>query len=91
MNTGTKSAQELRKLHSTVKPTEMIMDIIYDASDIGGIILDCFGGSGTTLIAAEQTGRKAYLIELNPKYCDVIISRWESLTGKKHKIVKGAL
>ena len=48
------------------------------------IVLDAFGGSGSTLIAAEETGRKARLVELNPKYCDVIIARWEALTGKKH-------
>ena len=87
MNTSTKDAKELRKLHSTVKPTSMIMDIILDSTNIGGIILDAFGGSGSTLIAAEQTGRKARIIELNPRYCDVIIARWEALTGQKHTII----
>lgn len=53
----------------------------------GDIVLDCFGGSGSTLIAAEQCGRKARLIEIDPHYCDVIIHRWEELTGKKHKIL----
>jgi len=46
-------------------------------------VLDLFGGSGSTLIAAEQTGRKAYLMELDALYCDVIVSRWEQFTGKK--------
>lgn len=87
MNTATKDAQELRKLHSTVKPTGMLMDIILDSTNIGDIVLDAFGGSGSTLIAAEQTGRKARIIELNPIYCDVTIARWESLTGKKHQII----
>lgn len=87
MNTATKEAKELRKLHSTVKPAGMLMDILLDSTNIGDIVLDCFGGSGSTLIAAEQTGRKARLIELNPQYCDVIIARWEALTGKKHKII----
>ena len=46
-------------------------------------VLDLFGGSGSTLIGAEQTGRKAYLMELDPKYCDVIVQRWEEFTGKQ--------
>lgn len=87
MNTSTKKAKELRKLHSTVKPTSMIMDIILDSTNIGETVLDAFGGSGSTLIAAEQTGRKARIIELNPRYCDVIIARWEALTRQKHKII----
>ena len=87
MNTSTKDAQELRKLHSTVKPTGMIMDIILDATSVGDIVLDAFGGSGSTLIASEQTGRRARLIELNPRYCDVIIARWEALTRQKHQII----
>jgi site-specific DNA-methyltransferase (adenine-specific) len=48
-----------------------------------GIVLDPFGGSGTALIAAEQTGRRARLIELDPRYCDVIVKRWEQFTGKQ--------
>lgn len=69
------------KLHPTVKPTEMVIDAIKDCSMRGDIILDPFGGSGTTLIAAEKTDRKARLIELDPLYCDVIIRRWQQLTG----------
>ncbi len=87
MNTSTKDAQELRKLHSTVKPTGMLMDIILDATNVGNIVLDAFGGSGSTLIASEQTGRRARLIELNPRYCDVTIARWEALTNQKHQII----
>lgn len=87
MNTSTKEAQELRKLHSTVKPAGMLMDILLDSTRPGDIVLDAFGGSGSTLIAAEQTGRMARLIELNPVYCDVIVARWEALTGKKHEIL----
>lgn len=89
MNTATKDAQELRKLHSTVKPTGMLMDIILDSTNVGDIVLDAFGGSGSTLIAAEQTGRKVRIIELNPRYCDVIVARWEALTGQKHQILGG--
>lgn len=88
MNTATKNAQELRKLHSTVKPAGMLMDIILDSTNVGDIVLDAFGGSGSTLIAAEQTKRKARLIELNPRYCDVIIARWEALTGQKHEVIQ---
>lgn len=69
-------------LHPTMKPVELVANCINDCSKEGDIILDIFGGSGTTLIAAEQLGRKAYLMELNPHYCDVILSRWEKLTGK---------
>ncbi len=70
-------------MHPTVKPVAMIADAIRDCSRKGGIILDCFGGSGTTLIAAEQTGRRARLIELDPLYVDVIIRRFEAATGGK--------
>ncbi|MGI8705821.1 MAG: site-specific DNA-methyltransferase [Sphingomicrobium sp.] len=70
-------------MHPTVKPVAMIADAIRDCSRKGSIILDCFGGSGTTLIAAEQTGRKARLIELDPLYVDVIIRRFEAATGGK--------
>jgi len=71
-------------LHPTVKSTAMIADIILDTTKQGDLILDNFGGSGTTLIAAEQTNRVANLIEISPSYCDVIIYRWEELTGLKH-------
>lgn len=65
-------------LHPTVKPVEMIVDAIKDVSRRGDIVLDCFGGSGSTLIAAHKTGRRARLIELDPIYVDVIIRRWQS-------------
>lgn len=70
-------------MHPTVKPVAMIADAIRDCSRKGGLILDCFGGSGTTLIAAQQTGRKGRLIELDPHYVDVIIRRLEAETGQK--------
>lgn len=69
-------------LHPTVKPIALVEDAIKDASTRSGIVLDPFGGSGTTLIAAEKTGRKARLMELDPLYCDVIIRRWQALTGR---------
>ncbi len=65
-------------LHPTAKPVEMIADAIRDVSKRGEIVLDLFGGSGSTLIAAEKTGRRARLVELDPIYCDRIIARWEA-------------
>jgi DNA modification methylase len=70
-------------MHPTVKPVRMIADAIMDCSNRGDLVLDPFGGSGSTLIAAEKTGRKARLVELEPKYVDVIIQRWERLTKQK--------
>jgi DNA modification methylase len=69
-------------MHPTVKPVALVADAIKDCSRRGGIVLDPFGGSGTTLIAAERTGRVARLIELEPKYVDVAIRRYETLTGR---------
>ena len=66
------------ELHPTVKPVQMIADAIRDVSGRGEIVLDLFGGSGSTLIAAEKTGRRARLCELDPVYCDRIIRRWEA-------------
>ena len=63
-------------LHPTVKPVKLVADAILDCSKRGGIVLDAFAGSGTTLIAAEKTGRRGYGIELDPRYCDVIIRRF---------------
>ena len=65
------------ELHPTVKPVRMIVDAIKDVSGRGEIVLDLFGGSGSTLIAAEKTGRRAFLCELDPIYCDRILRRWE--------------
>ena len=64
-------------LHPTVKPIAMIVDAIKDVSERGAIVLDLFGGSGSTLIAAHKTGRRGYLCELDPIYCDRILRRWE--------------
>ena len=67
--------------HPTVKPTALVADAIRDVSHRGEIVLDPFGGSGSTLLAAEKTQRRARLIELDPLYCDVVIRRWQALTG----------
>ncbi len=88
MHASNPQAKTLIKLHPTVKPVPMIMDALLDCSSPNGIVLDSFGGSGSTLIAAERTKRKARIIELEPKYCDVILYRWEHLTGKMAKLVE---
>jgi DNA modification methylase len=79
---GANRSDELA-MHPTVKPVALIADAIRDCSRRGEIILDCFGGSGSTLIAAERTGRRARLIEYDSIYCDTIVRRWEQLTGKQ--------
>lgn len=81
VNTMRKGRMEELQLHPTVKPVQMIADAIKDVSARGEIVLDTFGGSGSTLIAAEKTGRKARLVELDPIYCDRILTRWE-ITAK---------
>jgi DNA modification methylase len=68
-------------LHPTVKPVAMVADAILDCSKRGGIVFDAFAGSGTTLIAAERTGRRGYGIELDPGYCDVILRRLAATAG----------
>src|SRR5437588_3793935 len=68
-------------LHPTVKPVAMVADAIIDCSARGDIVLDAFLGSGTTVIAAERTGRRCYGLELDPLYVDAIIHRWQKLTG----------
>ena len=69
--------------HPTMKPVPLFAHLIRNSSRRGEAVLDAFGGSGTTAIACEQMGRDAYLMELDPAYCDVIVARWERLTGKK--------
>jgi DNA modification methylase len=70
-------------LHPTMKPVELIERAITNSSKSRDIVLDLFGGSGTTLIAAERTGRSARLMELDPKYVDVIVQRWQDYSGNK--------
>ncbi len=69
-------------MHPTVKPVALVADAILDCSRRGDLVLDSFGGSGTTLIACERTGRKARLIEIDPVYCDQTVRRWQVLTGQ---------
>ena len=70
-------------LHPTMKPVELCEKAVEDGSQVNGIVLDLFGGSGSTMIACEKHGREARLMELDPKYCDVIVKRWQEFTGKK--------
>ena len=75
-------------VHPTMKPVELFEYQIKNSSKPNAIVLDLFGGSGTTAIVCEKTGRKARLMELDPKYCDVIVKRWEDFTGKKAVLEK---
>ena len=72
-----------KMVHLTEKPAELAVRAMQYSSLAGENVLDLFGGSGSTLIAAEQTGRKAFLMELDAPYCDVIVERWQNFTGKK--------
>ena len=69
--------------HPTMKPVDLFSYCLLNNTKGGDIVLDSFGGSGTTIIACERDGRVGYLMELDPKYCDVIINRWQTLTGKE--------
>ena len=73
--------------HPTMKPVALFEYQMLNNTKGGDIVLDSFGGSGTTMLAAEKNGRYAYLMELDPKYCDVIVKRWEEFTGKKAELI----
>lgn len=75
-------------IHPTMKPVELMARLIKNSSQCEWLVLDLFGGSGSTLIACEQTGRKCYTMEFDPKYCDAILDRWEKLTGLKAELVE---
>jgi DNA modification methylase len=77
------SGRDELAMHPTVKPVAMIVDALKDVSGRGAVVLDNFGGSGSTLIAAEKCGRRARLIEFEPRYCDTIVRRWQQYTGKQ--------
>jgi DNA modification methylase len=80
---GNRKIEGKTRVHPTQKPAGMLSDILKDFSRENDGILDLFGGSGSTLIACEQLNRKCYMCELDPHYVDVIIARWEKLTGRK--------
>lgn len=74
-------------LHPTMKPVELFGYQVQNSTKQGDKVLDLFGGSGTTLIVCEQLNRNCYMMELDPHYCDVIIARWEKMTGQKAKLI----
>lgn len=78
---GDRKTELKERVHPTQKPVGLLSNIIIDFSEPGQNILDLYGGSGSTLIACEQTNRKCYMMELDPHYCQVIIDRWEEFTG----------
>lgn len=86
VNSISEENAEKRAMHPTVKPVELIKDAILDASNRGGIVLDSFLGSGSTLIAAEKAGRVCYGVELEPKYVDTAIRRYESLGNSRSAV-----
>jgi len=75
-------------MHPTQKPVELPAMAIRHTTNKGDLVLDPFLGSGTSLIAAEQIGRVCYGLELSPAYCDVIVKRWEEITGNKARRIK---
>ena len=77
-------------VHPTQKPVALSEKSFLDFTNFSDIILDLFGGSGSTLIAAERLKRQAFLMELDPKYCDVIVKRWEDFTGNTAKRVSSS-
>ena len=70
-----------------MKPIQLIYDKLRIATNQDDIVLDLFGGSGSTMIACEQLGRKCYMCEIDPRYVDVIINRWEKFTGKQAQLI----
>ena len=85
----TMASEKKNRVHPTQKPVKLFAEIVkkFDKNNNFKTVLDLFGGSGSTLIACEQLGRTCYMMELDPKYCDVIIKRWEDLTGEKAVLI----
>lgn len=86
---GSREVEGKTRVHPTQKPVGLLVDILKDFSEDGDSVLDCFGGSGSTLIACEQLNRRCYMCELDPHYCDVIIQRWENFTGQEASKIDG--
>lgn len=84
----TQIEEDLKGKHTCPKPVALIESIISGGKNLG-TILDIFGGSGTTMIAAEKTNRRCFMMELDPHYCDVIVARWEKYTGQKAELING--
>ena len=82
-------ADARNRVHPTQKPITLLADILNQWGKDANIVVDLYGGSGSTLIACEQLNRKCYMAELDPHYVDVIIARWENLTDKKAVLLNG--
>jgi DNA modification methylase len=82
VNTFRPGRMDELRMHPTVKPVALVVDAMRDCSRRGSIVLDGFAGSGTTIIAAEQIGRRAFCIEIEPRYVDVAVRRWQKMTGR---------
>ena len=80
--------QVKNRLHPTTKPLKLVATLMYNNTQPNQLVLDCFGGGGTTLLCAEKLNRKCRMIEIDPHYCNVIIQRWEKLTGQKAEVVE---
>ena len=78
------------KLHPTMKPVGLLRRLILNSTSVGDVVYDGFGGSGSCLIACEQTKRRCLMVELDPEYCQVIIGRWERLTGNKAVLLESS-
>lgn len=74
---------QVNDLHPTMKPVRLIAKLLYNSTAKNDLVLDLFGGSGSTLMACEQMGRRCRIMEMDPHYCDVIVRRWEDFTGRK--------
>ena len=74
--------EDTKRVHPTEKPVKVLQDVIEEYSNSGDVVIDLFGGSGSTLIACKKTGRINRSMELDPKYCDVIVQRWQEFTGQ---------
>ena len=83
---GERKLENDKRIHPTQKPVGLNINIIRDYEN-GNNILDCFGGSGSTLIACEQLERNCFIMELDPEYCQVIIDRWQKFTGQKAELI----
>lgn len=88
VNTFRRGREDALSVHPTVKPVALVADAILDVTRRKDVVLDPFGGSGTTLVAAERTGRRARLIEIDARYCDAIICRWQHETGKRATLAR---
>lgn len=84
------AGNEYSDIHKATFPLYLPANIVENFTPEGGSVLDCFGGTGTTMVACEQLGRSCYMMELDPKYVDVIIERWEKLTGEKAQLLERA-